>query len=568
MIGILALTSMLVLGQNGGDVFYTNQRNHAVPVTVDDATRAQMTEFRLFYSSDQGRTWKQAGNIPAAKKAFAFYAPGDGAYWLQVASVDRQGVQNPDDRGIMNGKPHLRMLIDTVQPIIKSFRAQRVGDEVAVSWDIQEENFDYTPNGVRLEYMVKDALIESWKAIPITPGMKGQTTFRPSTNQTIVVRLTVRDLAGNQSLSPAEVAGTVATTGFSNPQENKAAEVGTLPMLPGGGITLPKPAPEERKLVAVPPVEKKAEVPPPLDMRTLAPPPTERVILPPPVKESATDKVVADTRTPVVVEPPKGSPVAAPPGLPAPGGLPDVKPLAQAAPARRALPAIQYINNHLVRLQYEIKRQGPSGIGGMQIWLTRDDGATWAPYAEVKDLGNELQQGRQEREFEFRDKNDAPFPDGVYGLMLVVKNRAGLGREPRPGDAPEIRIEIDTKPPTAQLWNPIADPQNPNQLLLRWHAEDRNLHAAPINLEWAEKLDGPWHTIKLELENTGRYVNQKVTGDFSWKVPPGTPVQVYLRMRVRDLAGNESVAVTREPQFVDLVEPEGALIGVLPGAKR
>ena len=33
-------------------------------------------------------------------------------------------------------------------------------------------------------------------------------------------------------------------------------------------------------------------------------------------------------------------------------------------------------------------------------------------------------------------------------------------------------------------------------------------------------------------------------------------------MRVRDLAGNESIAVTNEPQLVDLSEPEGHLTNV------
>ena len=40
------------------------------------------------------------------------------------------------------------------------------------------------------------------------------------------------------------------------------------------------------------------------------------------------------------------------------------------------------------------------------------------------------------------------------------------------------------------------------------------------------------------------------------------PVQVYMRLRVRDLAGNESVAVTADPQLVDLSEPEGKLLNV------
>lgn len=572
---IFTTACLVLLGQNAGDVYHTNQRNHAIPVNVPEAERANYREYLLYASADQGRTWQQAGAIPASKNAFAYYAPSDGAFWFQVATVNRAGVQDPDDRTIIKSPPHLKMQIDTVKPIIKSLQAQRQGDEIAVRWDVQEENPDLSKDGMRVEYQAKEGLLETWKPIPFTPGLRGQTSFFPATKAGLTVRLTLRDQAGNQSYSQAEVSGTVATAGFQGEP--------IAPVLPGAGLTLPKPPVEEKKSALPPPpvgltapikspedVQKSAlpPPPPPGDFKGLTmPPPGDLKGLtmppPPPAKGISTD-VVADSRTPpVAIDPPKG-----PPSFPPPGGLSDVKPLAHAAPARRALPMLQYVNQHQVKVQYEIKRQGPSGIGGIQIWLTKDDGESWAPYAEVKDINNEVVQGRQERDFEFRDKYDSPFPDGVYGLMLVVRNRAGLGREPRPGDAPEMRIEIDTKPPVAQLFKPVADPQNPTQLLLKWSAQDRNLDDTPIHLEYAEKRDGPWQPIELNLKNTGRYANQTVTGDYSWKIPQGTPVQVYLRLRVRDKAGNESVAVTSEPQYVDLVEPEGALIGVVPQGKR
>ena len=53
-----------------------------------------------------------------------------------------------------------------------------------------------------------------------------------------------------------------------------------------------------------------------------------------------------------------------------------------------------------------------------------------------------------------------------------------------------------------------------------------------------------------------------ITKSNTWKVPEKMPVSVYLRLRVRDLAGNESLAVTPEPQLVDLNEPEGRLLNV------
>ena len=203
------------------------------------------------------------------------------------------------------------------------------------------------------------------------------------------------------------------------------------------------------------------------------------------------------------------------------------------------------MNRHQVMLQYELKRVGPSGIGGLQIWLTKDEGQTWEAYAEVpgKDVETDSQLGRKERPFDFGD-DKAPFPDGVYGLILVVKNRAGVGRTPKAGDMPEIRVEIDTKAPIAQLYKPMPDPQRPDHVLLKWFADDKNLTDRPITLEYAEKQDGPWLPIQNDLENRGRSANKQISGDFSWKVPANFPVQVYLRLRVRDKAGNESVAVS------------------------
>ena len=97
------------------------------------------------------------------------------------------------------------------------------------------------------------------------------------------------------------------------------------------------------------------------------------------------------------------------------------------------------------------------------------------------------------------------------------------------------------------MFPPIPDPAHPTQLLIKWSVQDKNLIDAPVNLEYAETPKGPWLPIELNLRNTGRHVNPQVTdeylknpdhpsnplvtGDYSWKVPSGTPIQVYLRVR-------------------------------------
>ena len=564
--GILATAWMcLALGQTS-DIFYTNQRNHEIPVNVQEAKRAEMREYLLYMSSDQGRNWNLTGRVSAEKKGFAFYSPGDGTYWFQVAFVSKAGVQDPDDKTIMSGGPHLKMVIDTVKPIMRSFQAQRVGDEVLVTWDVQEDHADLSRDGLRIEYMVKDALTEAWKAVPIQSVLKGQTSFMPADKRTLILRLTVRDLAGNQSYAQAEVAGTAGATitaaGFNT-------AVGTLPV----EMKVPSQPQETMKVVPPPDVDKKQIVPPPTVVeknQIIAPPPNiekkQVLVNPSPVEaQRVPDPVPIEHK--VASAPAEAiKPIEA---VAPPPGVGDGKP-PEAAPKTPRMPTLQYINQHQIKLQYQLKRVGPSGIGSVEIWMTKNDGVSWEPYAKIqeKEISGETVQGPQEREFGFSDERGTPFPDGVYGLSLVVKNRAGVGRTPRPGDVPEMRVEIDTTKPAVQMFQPIPDPQHPTQWLFRWNAVDKNLTDTPVNIEFAESPKGPWLPIELNLKNTGQHVGPKVTGDYSWKVPVGTPVQVYLRVRVRDRAGNESIDAMESPQFVDLVEPEGALIGIVPPTKR
>jgi hypothetical protein len=204
------------------------------------------------------------------------------------------------------------------------------------------------------------------------------------------------------------------------------------------------------------------------------------------------------------------------------------------------------VNNPAVVLEYQLDKVGPSGIGSVDLWMTQTDGQTWTRWAEDPEVKGLTSGGKYQRTVELPG-------EGVYGFRLVVKSRAGRGRPaPSSGDPPEIRIEVDTTQPVAQLFEPIPDPKQRDALLLRWTAKDRNLSAKPITLEYAARPDGEWHEIVKDLPNTPE--------GYSWQVPPNIPVSVYLRLRVRDEAGNEGVAVTSEPQLVDLSEPEGHLL--------
>jgi hypothetical protein len=147
----------------------------------------------------------------------------------------------------------------------------------------------------------------------------------------------------------------------------------------------------------------------------------------------------------------------------------------------------------------------------------------------------------------------------IYGFIVAVKSKAGLAPPPpKPGDPPEVLVELDTTAPTGQLFKPQPDPSQPNSLLLGWEAKDRNMAENPITLEWAEQKEGPWKPIGEGLSNTGQY---------SWRLPDQLPPRVYLRLTMRDSAGNEARAQTDKPELIDLCVPQTKIIRVAPASR-
>jgi hypothetical protein len=515
--------AMLTLRQVPSDVLITNQRALSIPVNIQESRRAELRELVLYASNDQGRTWSQVAAMLPTQTAFTFNAPIDGSYWLRVAVVNHQGKQEPEN--LYQGPPNQKVVIDTMKPLLRLKTVERQGDEIAVAWELQEDNPDWP--SFQLEYQPKDGG-PAWTPIQATAGLTGQARFRPTTPGPITVRLSFRDKAENQAFILADVIGLISTTAFNSPQIAQGPGAPPAPMFPGVP-TVPLPGtpaagespPPLPPIASTPVVQREAP-------KTFPPIPPSAVTAPwnaPGAKSSEPEKVVASTQ-------------ALAPATPAP----------LAAAPRRELPLLQYVNHPDVTLEYELKKVGPSGVGSIDLWWTQNDGQTWELYAkDPEGMNGTVANGKHKRTLELPG-------DGVYGFVLVVKSKAGLGKPPpRAGDVPDIRIEVDTTGPIADLYVPQPDPQKINTLLLKWSAHDHNLTSTPIYLEWSVKREGPWQAIAQPLPNTGKY---------SWQLPDNLPVQVYLRMRVRDLAGNESAAVTSEPQVVDLSEPEGRLTGV------
>jgi hypothetical protein len=574
--GSLALACLLLLGQVSSDIFYTNQQNHRLNVDFSKAQRAAIKEVRLFASSNQGRSWDLVSTIQPEKGFFVFNAPGDGIYWLRVASVNQQDVQEPPNMQV--GQPDQKMVIDTVKPVVRSLQGRRQGGEVVVSWEIQEDHPDV--DSFRIEFQPKDASSGLWTAVQAKAGPSGQARFQPGSGQAMVVRLSMRDLAGNQSFAIAEVAGeSIAPAGFNG--AGGATQAGGANVPPAAGtLEISKEIPVPLAQQVNPPPSQGA--PPtnlaPQGLAAVGKPqgpealPSAFPVKPPAALGDSGLSTANSSPAPLGMNP-GALPAAAPPKEErkliasskwTPSTTPAVPPAAApgagdprppAASPRKQLPALQHINQLEFMVEYEVSKVGPSGVGSVMLYWTRDDGQTWKEYAYDEKIENPTKGTRLQRMVRFQEGE----PDGIYGFTLVVKNRANIGRQaPQAGEVPELRVELDTRAPDADLYEPTRDPQA-GHLLLRWDATDKNLTSTPINLEWAETRDGPWRPIGVDLPNNGH---------FSWKLPEQMPVAVFLRLRVRDQAGNETVAISPTAQPVDLHEPEGHLLRVSMPARQ
>jgi hypothetical protein len=215
LLGLLVLIGT-VAAQGNDDVRISpsKERTFRIPFQTTDR---RLREIQLYYSTDQGRTWRHYATATPDQGYFQqFTAPQDGSYWFAVRTVDLQGrVNPPTDDGLRAG---LKVLVDTQRPVV-NLRALPARDgHVGVEWDARDENLDV--NTLRLEYQVQGAT--QWLPVRTEFVAAGQAYWIPITNAALDVRLTVSDTAGNIGEARAVVAAPgVANTPNPNPPSNQ-----------------------------------------------------------------------------------------------------------------------------------------------------------------------------------------------------------------------------------------------------------------------------------------------------------------------------------------------------------
>ena len=200
------------------------------------------------------------------------------------------------------------------------------------------------------------------------------------------------------------------------------------------------------------------------------------------------------------------------------------------------------VTSRQFQVGYKLDDVGPSGIGAVELFITEDNGRKWYKYGDDPD---------QKSPF------DVEVPhDGEYGFAIRVRSGAGLSSDPPvPGDPPAIVIAVDQTAPEVELL-PIQQGQgaNFNRLMIRWSVKEDHPSDKPVSLYYAASRTGPWEPISGWKEDRN--------SEYEWTVGLGMPFQFYVRVMVRDAAGNIGKAETSQPISVDLSRPTAQIIDV------
>jgi hypothetical protein len=206
-------------------------------------------------------------------------------------------------------------------------------------------------------------------------------------------------------------------------------------------------------------------------------------------------------------------------------------------------PGLRWVNTATFDVDYELQTVGPWGVSKVELWATRDGGRQWVNFGADADNRGPMR---------------VTVPGaGVYGFRLVVTGANGAApATPSPGDQPEMVIGVDLQAPEAELQAAeIGQGHLAGHLMIRWTAADEHLEVRPAALFFSTEPEGPWSTIATNLENSGQY---------AWRLFQQVPERLYLRLEIRDKAGNVAVRQSPAPVVLSLPQPTGRLRSVRP----
>jgi hypothetical protein len=564
---------------------YTREIEFGIPFHTDppDPAARRAVEVQL-HVAENGGNWKLYGTAAPEQRRIPFRAHGDGQYELMLRTRD-----------------------DTDPPVLELVAERGAPGEIRAHWRSSDPHL--LPKTLRVEYQLGSA--GAWLPVAVdnpkttSTSASGQATWIVDAQaKQINIQAQVLDEAGNvaKTLQRVDLTNATAehgadwrqlgapkTDAHSDTVVNWPGErTNESPLGPGPppmgsmfpGVDGPRPGAYDRTQYAgstrrargpqpevVLPRELIAQqeiLPPPAPDTQLAQPGRSRPPLPGHAEEIDLPRSPIERRQPAprtgrelpggddgprlsqasdggeTVLPGETIPPG-PPGGPSPrptAAKPNDQPEAEPAADRPRM-----VKSDRFELEYDVEEVGRAGVGKVEVWGTKNNGRTWSSYGIDPD-------------------NQSPVTvkvdgEGRYGFRIVIESGAGLrGDVPRPGDTPDVWVGVDlTKPVVRITGTEVGIGLQTGDMIIRWEAFDNLLPERPISLFYSSKPGGPWVKIATGLPNSGRFV---------WRLDKDAPERVFLRIEVRDEAGNVEQYDTADAVALDPVRPKGRIRSVRP----
>jgi hypothetical protein len=212
----------------------------------------------------------------------------------------------------------------------------------------------------------------------------------------------------------------------------------------------------------------------------------------------------------------------------------------------------EYRNTNQLNVKSRITHITRSGVIAAQLFV-QNNSPDWVTGKKKDGLNFNMDSPNPTVEIDYA----AP-ADGLYGFIIQPISGAGSKAEdPRPGDAPQYIVVVDTKVPEMTIRDIRIGGGGLNGPLveIEYLSKDENEANEPITLEYSIDGKNEWKPIVAKTANTGRY---------TWEITDKKLWRFYVRATAVDLAGNSKIDMTKEPVLVDLDRPAGTVDQVSP----
>jgi hypothetical protein len=527
----------------GPATIYTRNSTLRLPIQIEEASKSEVAEVKLFVKGPAGR-WECAATASPRQSMFEFQPKGDGEYLFAFVTINRQGQMYPTN--LDTAETLRKVVVDTVAPEVMAHPIPSKTDRL-IQCHVRDLNPDLA--SIRVSYRKANG---SYQPLPVAAS-ETPTVFRVTSPEVMEskIRVMAKDRAGNITtreidLSDPTVAlgakGTpeskidpipvspatrdVQPTNFREPGKSTSAklpEMTSLPDLPTPTKTTPSSAGSDLEL-------KLPDLPPPTASRPpiATPVARDKMDLPPPV--SSVLPPSEPLKDPLVNNNPK----------PTTGGSDLIMPSVPTPAVERTNDSRSghpLMNTRTVAVNYQIEgKRIPKSI---DFWATPDSGRSWI---QLRDQGTGNGSAR------------LTLPaDGLFGIRI----RPGAGTHPpETGEEADLMVEIDTDKPVVSLPLPkLGSGDDDGVMLISWNASDKHLLSNSVNIQFATRPDGPWETIVNGYKNDGQY---------RWTMPPALSGNLYIRLEIADRAGNIGRADLSTPVSVEPLARRVKVLGIGP----